>query len=61
MSIGDLVLKWIIMAEGSYKALKKKRAKELLSKFLKDTDILDIYTEEMEKCGIVSVSVTLII
>ena len=49
MSVGDLVLKWIIMAKGLYKALKKKKVKELLSKLLKDTNILNIYTKEMEK------------
>jgi len=45
------------MAEGLYKALKKKRVKELLSKLLEDTNILDIYTEEIEKRGIVGTSV----
>jgi len=57
MSIGDLALKWIIIAEGLYKALKKKRVRELFSKLLEDTDILDIYTKEMEKRGIAGVSV----
>ena len=61
MSMGDLVLEWIIMAEGSRKALKKKRARELLSKLLEDADILDIYTEEMEKRGIAGASVALTI
>ena len=45
------------MAEGSYKALKKKRVRKLFNKFLEDADILNIYTKEMEKCGIVGVSV----
>jgi len=45
------------MAEGLYKVLKKKRAKELLSKLLEDTNILDIYIKEMEKRGIVGASV----
>ena len=55
------MLKWIIMAEGLCKALKKKRVKELLNKLLKDADILDIYTKEMEKCGIIGVSIALTI
>ena len=46
------------MAKNSHKVLKKKRARELLSKLLEDTDILNIYTKEMEKRSIVSVSVT---
>jgi len=45
------------MAKGLYKALKKKRVKELLSKLLEDANILDIYTKEMEKRGIVGASV----
>ena len=61
MSIGDLALKWIIIAEGLCKVLKKKRARELLNKLLKDTNILNIYTKEMEKCGIVGVSIALTI
>ena len=61
MSIGDLALEWITMAEGSRKALKKKRARELLNKLLEDADILNIYTEEMEKRGIVGASVALTI
>ena len=61
MSMGDLVLEWVTMAEGSRKALKKKRARELLSKLLEDADILDIYTEEMEKRGIAGASVALTI
>jgi len=51
------MLKWIIMAKGLCKALKKKRVRELLSKLLKDTNILDIYTKEIEKRGIVGASV----
>ena len=46
------------MAKGLYKALKKKRAKELLSKLLENINILDIYTKEIEKHGIISTSVT---
>jgi hypothetical protein len=61
ISIGDLVLEWITIAKSLCKALKKKRARELLSKLLKDTNILNIYTKEMEKCGIVGISVTLTI
>ena len=49
------------MAEGSRKVLKKKRVREFLSKLLKDADILNIYTKEMEKCSIVGVSVALTI
>ena len=49
------------MAEGLCKALKKKRAKKLLSKLLENTDILDIYIEEMEKHSIVNINVALII
>ena len=49
------------MAKGLYKALKKKRVKELLNKFLKDANILNIYTKEMEKCNIVGISITLTI
>ena len=49
------------MAKNSHKALKKKRARELLNKLLEDADILDIYTEEMEKRGIVGASVALTI
>jgi len=45
------------MAKDLYKALKKKRVKELFSKLLKNTDILDIYTKEMEKCSIAGASV----
>jgi len=61
MSVGDLVLKWIIMAKGLYKALKKKKVKELLSKLLKDTNILNIYTKEIEKRGIINTSIALTI
>jgi len=49
------------MANGLYKALKKKRVRELLNKLLEDTDILDIYTKEIEKRGIVGTSVALTI
>ena len=49
------------MAKGSHKALKKKRVRELLNKLLKDTNILNIYTKEMEKCGIIGTSVILTI
>ena len=49
------------MAKGLYKALKKKRVKKLLNKLLKDADILNIYTKEIEKCGIVGISVALTI
>jgi len=61
MSIGDLALKWIIMAKGLYKALKKKRVRELLNKLLEDADILNIYTKEIKKRGIVGASITLTI
>jgi len=61
MSIGDLALKWIIIAKDLYKALKKKKVRELLSKLLEDTNILDIYTKEIEKRGIVGASVAFII
>ena len=46
------------MAEGSYKALKKKRVRELLNKLLENANILNIYTKEMEKRGIVGISIT---
>ena len=49
------------MAKGLYKALKKKRVKELLSKLLKDTNILNIYTKEIEKRGIINTSIALTI
>jgi len=61
MSIEDLALKWITIAKGLYKALKKKRAKEFLNKLLKDVDILDIYTKEIEKRSIMGTSVALTI
>ena len=61
MSIGDLALEWITMAEGSRKALKKKRARELLNKLLEDADILDIYTKKIEKRGIIGANITLTI
>ena len=46
------------MAKGLYKILKKKRVKELLNKLLKDANILNIYTKEMEKRSIVGISIT---
>ena len=46
------------MAKDLHKALKKKRVRELLNKLLKDINILNIYTKEMEKCGIVDISIT---
>ena len=46
------------MAKGLRKALKKKRVRELLNKLLKDANILDIYTKEIEKRGIVGASIT---
>ncbi len=49
------------MAKGLYKALKKKRVKELLNKLLENINILNIYTKEIKKRGIVGTSVTLII
>jgi len=49
------------MAKGLYKALKKKRVRKFLSKLLEDTNILDIYTEEIEKRGIAGASVALTI
>ena len=49
------------MAEGLYKVLKKKRVKELLNKLLEDTNILNIYTKEIEKYSIVGISVALTI
>ena len=45
------------MAKGLCKALKKKRVRELLSKLLKNADILNIYTKEMEKYGIAGASI----
>ena len=61
MSIGDLALKQIIIAKGLRKVLKKKKARELLNKLLKNTNILNIHTEEIEKRSIVDISVALII
>ena len=61
MFIGDLIFEQIIIAKGLHKVLKKKRVRELLNKLLKDTNILNIYTKEMEKRSIVSISITLII
>ena len=55
------MLKWIIMAKGLYKVLKKKRVRELLSKLLENTNILDIYSKEIEKRGIAGASVALTI
>ena len=55
------MLKWIIIAKGLHKVLKKKRVKELLSKFLENTNILNIYTKEIEKRSIASISIALII
>ena len=49
------------MAKSSRKALKKKKVKELFNKFLKNINILNIYTKEMEKRGIVDISITLTI
>ena len=57
MFIKDLIFKWIIMAKGLYKVLKKKRIKEIISKLLKYTNILNIYIKEMEKRSIVGASV----
>ena len=61
MSVGDLVLKWIIIAKGLYKVLKKKRVKEFLNKLLENINILNIYIKEMEKYSIVGASVAFII
>ena len=49
------------MAKSLYKALKKKRVRELFNKFLKDTNILNIYTEEIEKHSIINISIAFII
>ena len=46
------------MAKGLHKALKKKRVRELFSKFLEDANILNIYTKEIEKYNIIGISVT---
>ena len=51
------MLKWIIIAKSLRKALKKKRVRELLNKFLEDANILNIYTKEIEKRGIVGISI----
>jgi len=48
MSIKDLALKWIIIVQGLYKALKKKRVRELFNKLLEDVNILNIYIKEIE-------------
>ena len=61
MSIEDLVFKWIIIAKGLRKVLKKKRIRELFNKLLKDINILNIYTKKMEKYSIVGISITLTI
>ena len=57
MSIEDLVLKWIIIAKGLHKVLKKKRVREFFNKLLKNINILNIYTKEMEKYNIVGVNI----
>ena len=49
------------MAKGLYKVLKKKRVRELFNKLLEDINILNIYTEEIEKCSIVGTSIVFII
>ena len=49
------------MAKNLYKVLKKKKVKELLNKLLKDTNILNIYTKEIEKHSIIGISITLTI
>ena len=49
------------MAKSSRKVLKKKRVRELLNKLLEDTNILNIYTKEIEKYSIVNISITLTI
>ena len=46
------------MAKGSHKVLKKKKVRELLNKFLEDINILNIYTKEIEKHSIISISIT---
>ena len=46
------------MAENSHKVLKKKRVREFFNKFLKDADILNIYTKKIEKRGIAGTSIT---
>ena len=49
------------MAKSSHNVLKKKRVRELLNKLLEDTNILNIYTKEIEKCNIIGASITLTI
>ena len=49
------------MAKSSHKVLKKKRIRELFSKFLKNTNILNIYTKEIEKRSIIGINITLTI
>ena len=46
------------MAKSLYKARKKKRARELLKKFLEDINILNIYIKEIEKRGIIDTNIT---
>ena len=45
------------MAKSSRKVLKKKRVRELLNKLLEDTNILNIYTKEIKKRGIIGISI----
>ena len=45
------------MAKSSCKVLKKKRVRELLNKLLENTNILNIYTKEMEKYSIVGINI----
>ena len=49
------------MAKDLYKVLKKKRVKELFNKLLEDINILNIYTKEIEKRGIIGINITFII
>ena len=49
------------MAKGSHKALKKKKAREFFNKLLENANILNIYTEEMEKRSIINTSIALTI
>ena len=49
------------MAKGLCKIKIKKRVKEFLNKLLEDTNILNIYIKEMEKRGIVGISIAFII
>ena len=46
------------MAKSSRKVLKKKKVRELFNKLLEDTNILNIYTKEIEKYGIIGTSIT---